>query len=53
MRKLLGFSLLLAGASATCVAGAVPTPEVDPASGSAALTLIAGALLIIRGRRKK
>ncbi len=53
MRRLLGISLLLAGASATCIAGLSPIPEVDPASGGAALTLITGALLIIRGRRRK
>jgi hypothetical protein len=34
-------------------AGAVATPEIDAAAGVGALTLLSGALLVIRGRRKK
>jgi hypothetical protein len=30
-----------------------PVPEIDPATGAAALALVAGAVLLIRGRRKK
>jgi hypothetical protein len=33
--------------------GAINVPEIDPTTGSAALALIAGAILIIRARRKK
>jgi uncharacterized protein (TIGR03382 family) len=29
------------------------TPEIDPSSGTAALALLAGAVLVIRGRFKK
>jgi len=53
MRKLLGISLLVAGSAATALAGLVPVPEVDSASAGAALTLAAGALLILRGRRRR
>ncbi len=31
---------------------AVPTPEIDPSSGVNAFALLAGAVLIIRGRKK-
>jgi hypothetical protein len=31
----------------------VSTPEIDAATGSSALALIAGALLVIRGRRSR
>jgi hypothetical protein len=52
MHKLIAVVLLLVGASV--VAMAVPsTPEIDPASGANALALIAGALVILRSRRKK
>jgi len=53
MRKLIGFALLIAGASLHCMAGAVAVaPEIDPASGGAAVALIAGGLLVLRARRK-
>ena len=50
MRLLIGIALLTVGASA--VALGVPTPEIDPVSGGSALALLAGALVIIQGRRK-
>jgi hypothetical protein len=31
---------------------AIPVPEIDPSSGMAAMALLAGAVLVIRGRRK-
>jgi hypothetical protein len=43
--------LLLIGVAG--LAMAVPTPEIDPGSGASALALLSGALLVIRGRRKK
>jgi hypothetical protein len=50
--KILGFALLLVGFS-NAVMAAVPTaPEVSPVSGVAALALLSGAILVIRGRRK-
>lgn len=50
MQKIAGMLLLIAGVC--CVASAT-VPEIDPASGGSALALIAGAMLVIRSRRKK
>ena len=52
-RKIAGLTLLVMGASLHCMAGDIAAPEIDPAAGGAALALLAGGLLIIRGRRKK
>ncbi len=49
--KLAGMILLGIGAAA--VAGAVAVPEIDPATGGNALALVAGAMLIIRSRRRR
>jgi hypothetical protein len=44
--------LLVIGNPSSLWAG-IPAPEIDPSStGIAAITLIAGAVLMIRGRRK-
>jgi hypothetical protein len=51
MSKTLGMMLLMIGVAGTALANAVP--EIDPGSGASALALISGALLIVRGRRKK
>jgi MYXO-CTERM domain-containing protein len=50
MTKFAAFALLLIGTAG--IAGAVPVPEIDPASGGSALALLAGALLVVRSRRK-
>ena len=51
--KLVGTMLLLMGMAGFAVAGlAPPTPEIDAASGIGALTLLSGALLVLRARRK-
>jgi hypothetical protein len=42
---------MLLGAGA-CVLASAAVPEIDPGSGANALALIAGALIVIRGRRK-
>lgn len=52
MRKTFGMLLLMLGAAGCCMALPQSTPEIDPASGGCALALVAGALLVIRGRRK-
>jgi hypothetical protein len=52
MRLLIGISLLVMGTSAVAM-GITAVPEIDPASGGSALALLAGALVIIRGRRKR
>ena len=51
MRLLIGITLLIVGTSAVALGATVP--EIDPASGGSALALLAGALVIIRGRRKR
>ena len=51
--KLIGIVLLFAGLSSLAMAGTAGVPEVSPASGVAALALVSGALLVVRGRRKK
>ena len=51
MTKIVGMMLLVIGVAG--VAGAVPAvPEIDPGSGASALALLAGAVLVVRGRRK-
>lgn len=51
--KSIGILLLLVGSSTFAFAGFTIVPEVSPASGVAAIALVSGALLVVRGRRKK
>jgi hypothetical protein len=52
--KSVGMVLLLAGFSSFAIGGvAIAAPEISPASGAGALALLSGALLVIRGRRKR
>jgi len=51
--KTIGMALLLMGLSSFAMAGTPTTPEISPATGVAALALVSGAVLVIRGRRKK
>ena len=51
--KSVGFALLFIGLSSFAMAGEPVAPEISPASGVAALALVSGALLVIRGRRKR
>lgn len=49
--KVSGMALIGIGMASACLA--IPaTPEIDAATGANALALVAGALLVIRGRRK-
>jgi len=50
LTKVSGLLLLAIGASSVCFASAAP--EIDPVSGANALALLAGTLLVIRGRRR-
>ena len=50
MRKVLSLTLLGLGVSTFLLAA---TPEIDPASGASALTLLAGAVLLIRSKTGK
>ncbi len=52
--KSIGMVLILVGLSSFAFAGLfVTAPEISPASGTAALVLLSGAILVIRGRRKR
>lgn len=54
MRSLLkgaGFALLAIGA-ASMAFGSTAVPEIDAATGTSAIALIGGALLIIRSRKR-
>ena len=54
MHRILGVILLGAGTLAVAMAGGLaPAPEIDASTSMAAMTLLAGAVFIIRGRRKK
>jgi hypothetical protein len=48
--KIAGITLLAIGVASLGVAS--PVPEIDPGTGANALALIAGALLMIRSRRR-
>lgn len=50
--KLLGGVLLLIGMAGFAFAP-VPAPEISPDSATTALALISGAVLVMRGRRRK
>jgi hypothetical protein len=50
MTKILGMALLVIGAAA--VASAVSVPEIDAGSGASAIALLAGAVLVVRGRKR-
>jgi hypothetical protein len=51
--KFITIALLLLGVSSFAFAGTTAAPEISAASGVAAITLVSGALLVIRGRRKR
>jgi len=52
MKSLALIVLLLGAAASVRAAALVAVPEIDSASAGGALTLLSGALLVIRGRRK-
>ncbi len=52
MQKIVGMMLLVAGAAGFAM-GSVAVPEIGVGSAGSALTLLSGALFVIRGRRKK
>jgi hypothetical protein len=53
LQKWFGAALLMIGVGVDAMAGTVGAPEIDPATGGAAIALVAGALLVIRARRRK
>ena len=51
MRRIIGMALIMAATAAIALAVG-DAPEIDPGSATSALALLAGAALIIRGRRR-
>ncbi len=51
MNKIIVLMLFAIGSGVA--AFATPVPEIDPASGASALALLAGAVVLVRGRRRK
>jgi len=51
--KLLGSVLLLIGMSSAAFAQIAPVPEISALTGVNAVCLIAGAVVVMRGRRKR
>ncbi len=49
--KIFALALLVAGSALVASAGNI-VPEIDAQSGASAVTLLAGALLVMRSRRK-
>ena len=52
MRRIIGMALIMAATAAIALARTGTGPEIDPGSATSALALLAGAALIIRGRRR-
>ena len=50
--KILATLILLAG-TATFAFGTIVVPEIDANSATAAVALVSGGLLVLRGRRRK
>jgi hypothetical protein len=46
-------AILVLGTATVSMAGVPPVPEIDSTTGMAAAALVASAVLIIRGRRRK
>ena len=53
MMKIAGMMLLIAGLAGFAFADPMPVPEVSAGSAGSALALLSGAMLVIRGRRRK
>jgi hypothetical protein len=51
--KMAGMALLITGMGSALSAFAIPTPEIDGATAGNALVLLGGAVLLIRGRKKR
>ena len=52
MKTLLAYTFLIAGVAGH-VAGGTPSPEIGASSAMGALTLVSGAILVLRSRRRK
>jgi hypothetical protein len=45
-------SLILLGIGVQVFAFGIPAPEIDPGSAASAVAILAGAIVVIRGRRR-
>jgi hypothetical protein len=52
MKRVIGFTMLMLGASTYAFAG-FTVPEIDASSAVAAVALLSGGLLILRARRRR
>jgi len=52
MKKVLEVALVFVGTACVALAGRAPVPEIDASTGVAAVTLLAGGLLVLRSRRR-
>ena len=52
MNRIFGLAVMVVGLATVLMAGN-PTPEIDASTGVAAVALLAGGILVLRGRRKK
>jgi hypothetical protein len=51
--RIAGLMVLLVGVAGSAFAGSVLAPEIDGSSATAAISLVTGGLLVLRGRRRK
>ena len=52
MARILALTVAVIGTAAALLAGTT-TPEIDASTGAAAIALLAGGVLVLRGRRAK
>jgi len=52
MKKVVEIGLILAGMANVAFAGTVSAPEIDASAGVAAIALLTGGILVLRGRRR-
>ena len=53
MARLIQIGILSLAAASFAFAGTVRAPEIDASAGAAALTLLAGGMLVLRSRRRR
>ncbi|HEY4363797.1 MAG TPA: hypothetical protein VGN17_22710 [Bryobacteraceae bacterium] len=51
--RVIGIAILLTSVASIALAGALPAPEIDASTATAAVGLLAGGLLVLRSRRNK
>jgi hypothetical protein len=52
MKKILALAMLGVAVQCAGMAGIGSSPEIDPASSVSAIALLAGAVVLVRGRRR-